>query len=87
MSALTAAQRAAAAGLELTVLRRLDGLLQGDHGGLLPGHGSETGEARLYAAGDDTRRIDWSLTARTQSLMPWSLEVTSTTGALLARSG
>ena len=36
MSALTAAQRAAAAGLELTVLRRLDGLLQGDHGGLLP---------------------------------------------------
>jgi len=65
MSALTAAQRAAAAGLELTVLRRLDGLLQGDHGGLLPGHGSETGEARLYAAGDDTRRIDWSLTART----------------------
>jgi uncharacterized protein (DUF58 family) len=65
MTALTAAQRAAAAGLELTVLRRLDGLLQGDHGGLLPGHGSETGEARLYAAGDDTRRIDWSLTART----------------------
>ena len=42
MSALTAAQRAAAAGLELTVLRRLDGLIQGDHGGLLPGHGSET---------------------------------------------
>jgi uncharacterized protein (DUF58 family) len=65
MSSLTAASRAAAAGLELTVLRRLDGLLQGDHLGLLPGHGSETGEARLYEPGDDTRRIDWSLTART----------------------
>jgi uncharacterized protein (DUF58 family) len=43
----------------------LDGLLQGDHAGLLPGHGSETGEARPYDAGDDTRRIDWSVTART----------------------
>jgi uncharacterized protein (DUF58 family) len=51
--------------LELTVFRRLDGLLQGDHAGLLPGHGSESGEARPYAAGDDTRRIDWSVTART----------------------
>lgn len=51
--------------LELTVVRRLDGLLQGDHAGLLPGHGSETGEARPYDAGDDTRRIDWSVTART----------------------
>jgi uncharacterized protein (DUF58 family) len=65
MSSITAASRAAAAGLELTVFRRLDGLLQGDHLGLLPGHGSETGEARLYEPGDDTRRIDWSLTART----------------------
>ncbi|HET9600585.1 MAG TPA: DUF58 domain-containing protein [Acidimicrobiales bacterium] len=65
MTSLTAASRAAAAGLELTVLRRLDGLLQGDHAGLLPGHGSETGEARIYAPGDDTRRLDWSLTART----------------------
>ena len=65
MTSLTAASRAAAAGLELTVLRRLDGLLQGDHAGLLPGHGSETGEARLYEPGDDTRRLDWALTART----------------------
>ena len=47
------------------MLRRLDGLLQGDHVGLLPGHGSETGEARLYEPGDDTRRLDWALTART----------------------
>ncbi len=52
-------------GLELSVMRRLDGLLQGDYEGLLPGHGSEFGEAREYVAGDDVRRIDWSLTART----------------------
>lgn len=51
--------------LELAVMRRLDGLLQGDHAGLLPGHGSDAGEARPYAAGDDPRRIDWSVTART----------------------
>jgi uncharacterized protein (DUF58 family) len=51
--------------LELTVLRRLDGLLHGDHRGLLPGHGSEAGEARTYVPGDDPRRIDWAVTART----------------------
>ena len=51
--------------LELTVTRRLDGMLQGDYQGLLPGPGSEPGEARLYAPGDDVRRIDWNLTART----------------------
>jgi uncharacterized protein (DUF58 family) len=51
--------------LALVVLRRLDGMLQGDHGGLLPGHGSEAGEARPYVAGDDPRRIDWPVTART----------------------
>ena len=57
--------RAPIAQLELTVLRRLDGLLQGDHAGLLPGHGTDFGEARPYVAGDDPRRIDWSVTART----------------------
>jgi uncharacterized protein (DUF58 family) len=51
--------------LQLTVLKRLDGLLQGDHAGLLPGHGSDTGEARPYVPGDDPRRIDWAVTART----------------------
>ncbi len=52
-------------GLELTVLRRLDGILQGDYRGLLPGHGFDAGEARIYQAGDDVRRIDWNVTART----------------------
>ncbi|MEP6695790.1 MAG: DUF58 domain-containing protein [Pseudonocardiales bacterium] len=51
--------------LELTVTRRLDGLLQGDHLGLLPGPGSEAGESREYRAGDDVRRMDWPVTART----------------------
>lgn len=55
----------AAARLQLEVGRRLDGLLQGKHLGLLPGPGSEPAEARLYDPGDDVRRIDWAVTART----------------------
>lgn len=50
--------------LELTVTRRLDGLLQGDYRGLVPGHGSESGETRPYVAGDDVRHIDWNVSAR-----------------------
>jgi uncharacterized protein (DUF58 family) len=53
--------------LELVVSRRLDGLLQGDHLGLLPGPGSEAGDARMYEPGDDVRRMDWNVTARTGS--------------------
>ncbi len=52
--------------LELTVRRRLDGLLQGDHLGLVPGSGSEAGDSRPYHPGDDVRRMDWPVTARTQ---------------------
>ena len=59
--ALTAALRK----LELTVRRKLDGVLHGDHLGLLPGPGSEPGESRVYQPGDDVRRMDWSVTART----------------------
>jgi uncharacterized protein (DUF58 family) len=51
--------------LELQVNRRLDGLLQGDHLGLVPAPGTEPGEGREYVVGDDVRRIDWNLTART----------------------
>lgn len=50
--------------LELDVTRRLDGLLQGDYRGLVPGLGSEPGEARAYSPGDDVRRMDWNVTAR-----------------------
>jgi uncharacterized protein (DUF58 family) len=51
--------------LELAVTRKLDGLLQGDHQGLVPGGGTEPADGRLYAPGDDVRRMDWNLTART----------------------
>ena len=51
--------------LELTVRRRLDGLLQGNHLGLVPGPGTEAGESRDYHPGDDVRRMDWAVTART----------------------
>ncbi|WP_223166833.1 DUF58 domain-containing protein [Nonomuraea sp. SYSU D8015] len=51
--------------LELTITRRLDGLLQGEHLGLVPGPGSEPAETRPYQVGDDVRRMDWNVTART----------------------
>lgn len=51
--------------LELTVTRRLDGILQGDYQGLLPSPGTEAGETRAYQPGDDVRLMDWNVTART----------------------
>ena len=51
--------------LELTVRNKLDGLLQGNYQGLVPGPGSEAGESRQYVLGDDVRRMDWPVTART----------------------
>ena len=51
--------------LELTVRHRLDGLLQGNYLGLVPGPGSESGDSRPYVPGDDVRRMDWPVTART----------------------
>lgn len=61
------AERAGAAlgKLQLLITRKLDGLLQGDYLGLLPGPGSEPGESREYRPGDDVRRMDWPVTART----------------------
>jgi uncharacterized protein (DUF58 family) len=47
------------------ITRRLDGVLHGSYQGLTPGHGSEPGESRQYQPGDDVRRIDWNVTART----------------------
>jgi len=52
--------------LTLDITRRLDGMLHGDFMGLVPGRGSEPGEARAYSAGDDVRHIDWNVTARMQ---------------------
>jgi len=60
------APEAALRRLELAIVRRLDGFLQGDHLGLLPGPGSELNDARVYVPGqDDVRRMDWAVTART----------------------
>lgn len=60
------APEAALRRLELTIVRRLEGFLQGDHRGLLPGPGSDLNDAREYVPGqDDVRRMDWAVTART----------------------
>ena len=40
-------------------------MLQGDHLGLVPAPGTELGESREYRVGDDVRRMDWPVTART----------------------
>ena len=60
------APEAALRRLELTIVRRLEGFLHGDHLGLLPGAGSDTNDARVYQPGqDDVRKMDWAVTART----------------------
>lgn len=60
------APEAALRRLELTIVRRLEGYLHGDHQGLLPGPGTEANDARAYVPGqDDVRKIDWAVTART----------------------
>jgi uncharacterized protein (DUF58 family) len=52
--------------LELTITRRLDGLLRGQYAGLLPGAGTEVAGSREYRPGEDeVRRMDWAVTART----------------------
>src|SRR6478735_5048507 len=51
--------------LELTVARRVDGLLAGDHRSALLGRGTELAQVRPYVPGDDVRLIDWNVTART----------------------
>jgi|DewCreStandDraft_2_1066082.scaffolds.fasta_scaffold00556_5 uncharacterized protein (DUF58 family) len=50
--------------VQFTVLKRLDGILQGDYTGLWPGPGYELAEIREYQPGDEVRRIDWNVTAR-----------------------
>ena len=50
--------------LEWTVLKRLDGLLQGDYRTLLRGFGLDFAGLREYQHEDDVRYIDWNVTAR-----------------------
>jgi uncharacterized protein (DUF58 family) len=50
--------------LDWQVIRRLDGLLQGDHRALFYGSGSDFADLREYQPHDDVRYIDWNVTAR-----------------------
>ncbi len=51
--------------LEWTVIKRLDGLLQGDYRTLVRGAGVDLADLREYQHHDDVRHIDWNVTART----------------------
>jgi uncharacterized protein (DUF58 family) len=53
--------------LEWKVIRRLDGLLQGDYRTLLRGAGLDLADLREYQLHDDVRHIDWNVTARMQT--------------------
>ena len=52
--------------VEWTVVRRLDGALQGNYRTLFRGAGLDFADLREYQAHDDVRHIDWNVTARTQ---------------------
>jgi uncharacterized protein (DUF58 family) len=54
--------------LEWTVIRRLEGRLQGNYRTLLRGRGTDVHDMRAYEAGDDVRHIDWNVTARMDEL-------------------
>jgi uncharacterized protein (DUF58 family) len=51
--------------LDLSIGRRVEGLLAGDYRSVLLGQGSELALVRPYVPGDDVRRMDWNVTART----------------------
>jgi uncharacterized protein (DUF58 family) len=50
--------------LDWQVIRRLDGLLQGDYRSLFYGYGLDFADLREYQPEDDVRYIDWNVTAR-----------------------
>ncbi len=50
--------------LDWQVIRRLDGLLQGDYRTLFYGYGVDFADLREYQPEDDIRYIDWNVTAR-----------------------
>jgi uncharacterized protein (DUF58 family) len=51
--------------LDVIVRRRIEAMLTGDHRSSAIGIGTELAQIRLYQPGDDVRRIDWAVTART----------------------
>jgi uncharacterized protein (DUF58 family) len=60
------ASEALLARLDLSIARRLEGLLQGDHKSPFRGQGLDLADLREYQFHDDVRRMDWNVTARTQ---------------------
>jgi uncharacterized protein (DUF58 family) len=50
--------------IDWQVIRRLDGILQGDYRSLFYGYGLDLADLREYQPGDDIRYIDWNVTAR-----------------------
>jgi uncharacterized protein (DUF58 family) len=51
--------------LDITIGRRMEGQLAGDYRSAQLGDGTELALIRPYVPGDDVRRIDWNVTART----------------------
>ena len=51
--------------LDLTISRRVEGLLAGEYRSSARGEGGELAQMRPYELGDDVRRMDWNVTART----------------------
>lgn len=51
--------------LDVTIGRRVEGLLAGDYRSSLLGTGTELAQVRPYELGDDPRWLDWNVTART----------------------
>ncbi|HEV8281655.1 MAG TPA: DUF58 domain-containing protein [Candidatus Limnocylindrales bacterium] len=64
MTAFASAPERVLQRLDWTVVRRLDGLLQGDYRSLFRGNGVDFADLRPYEYGDDVRHIDWNVTAR-----------------------
>ena len=67
MAAFTSAPERILQRLDWQVVRRLDGLLQGDYRTLFHGSGIDFADLREYQCGDDVRYIDWNVTARTST--------------------
>ena len=51
--------------LDISIGRKVQGILAGDYRSTLHGEGTELVQVRPYVPGDDVRRIDWNVTART----------------------
>jgi uncharacterized protein (DUF58 family) len=51
--------------LDVSIGRRVEGLLAGDYRSAVLGQGTELAQVRPYVPGDDVRQIEWNVTART----------------------